>query len=83
MLRIISGIYEADNVTVTVGWTQQVGAVYTTRVMPLVPIMVSGSTNRQLILSYNTAFNMNVVAVTPCGNSTGFIVLNYGEINMS
>ena len=78
---IISEEYSADNVTVIVGWTQQIGAAYTARVMPLVPFMVSGSTIHQLTLSYNTDYNLSVVAVTPCGNAVGFIVLDYGEIN--
>ena len=79
-LRIISEEYSGDNVTVTVGWTQQIGAAYTARVMPLVSFMVSGSIIHQLTLSYDTDYNLSVVAVTPCGNAISFIVLDYGEI---
>ena len=80
-MRIISEEYSADNVTATVGWTQQIGAAYTARVVPLVPFMVSGSTIHRLTLSYNTDYNLSVTTVTPCGNAVGFIVLDYGEIN--
>ena len=81
ILRILDERYEADNVTVTVEWAQQDGAVYTVRVSPPVPIMVTGSTSRQLTISYNTVYNLSVVAVAPCRvNATTFIRLNYGEV---
>ena len=52
--------------SVTVEWAQQVGATYTVRVLPLAPIMFIGSTSRQLIISYNTEYNLSVEATAPC-----------------
>ena len=78
ILHITSDEYRTDNVTVTVDWAQQVGAVYTVRLSPLAPIALNGSTIHQLTLSYNTAYNLSVVVVTPCGNTTASIKLNYG-----
>ena len=70
--------YSDDGVTVTVEWIQQVGALYDITVVPVVPIMFTGNVSRQLTFSYNTDYNFSVVAVTPCGNATAFIRLNYG-----
>ena len=73
--------YGADNVTVSVNWAQQVGVTYTARISPLAPISSTGSNSRQLKLSYNTAYNLSVVAVTPCGTTmVAFIGLHYGEV---
>ena len=76
-LRVILEEYGVENVRVTVEWAQQVGVTYTARISPPTPF---GSTSRQLILSYNTCYNLSVVAVTPCENTTSFIKLSYGEV---
>ena len=70
--------YSADNVTVTVEWPQQVGAAYITRVLPPVLMMFNENTSLQLLLEYNTEYNLSMVVVTPCGNATISIILNYG-----
>ena len=80
ILQVISEERLLDNVTVTVEWTQQIGALYNVRVMPLVPIVFIGNVSSQLTLSYNIEYNLSVVAVTPCGNATSFIRLNYGKV---
>ena len=61
---VTSEEYRANNVTVTVEWDQQVGAIYYVRVLPLVPFP-----GNQLVLQYNTQYNLSVVASTPCTNS--------------
>ena len=64
-------------------WTpaQEVDVTYFTVTSPLVPVILTGSTNRQLTISYNTEYNLSVVAVTSCRpNATAFIILNYGEV---
>ena len=72
--------YLAENVTVTVEWIQQLGAVYNTSVFPSASLMFNGSSSVQLVLEYNTEYNISVVAVGPCGvNATAVITLNYGE----
>ena len=75
-MLVTSEEYRANNVTVSVEWDQQVGAIYYVRVMPLVPFEIPGN---QLILQYNTQYNLSVVASTLCTNSTATIGLNYGE----
>ena len=84
-LGITSEEYKTDNITVSVEWTLQEGAMYTVRVLPhdQVPIMVTGSTSRQLMISYNTVYNFSVEATvtTPCRvSATAFIRLHYGKI---
>ena len=80
-LNITSKQYEAKNVTVTVEWTQQEGAVYTVSVLPLVPMIFIGSASRQLTISYNTVYNFSVEVAAPCrANATASIRLHYGEV---
>ena len=85
-VSVISEDFGANNVTVTVEWTQHVGiTTYITRISPLAQPTLSTSTpglsnRRLLILSYNTSYNLTVVAVTPCGNTTAYIELKYGEM---
>jgi hypothetical protein len=73
--------YSANNVTVTVEWIQQVGAVYNSSVLPPAPLEFIESSIVQLVLEYNTAYNLSVTMdVAPCDVSTEtFIALNYGE----
>ena len=74
--------YSADNLTVTVKWTQLVGAVYHSSVLPLAPMMPgpNGRSSLQLALKYNTEYNLSVMAIAPCrANTTAVITLNYGE----
>ena len=78
-LRNISEYYSADNVTVTVEWTQQVYATYDVTVVLPVPIEFTGSTSRRLTILYNTEYNLTVEAAAPCRpNTTALIRLNYG-----
>ena len=80
-LGIISEEYGPKNVTVSVEWTQQVATMYTVRISPPVPIIIIGSTSRQLIISYNTVYNLSVEATAPCrANATAIIGLHYGEV---
>ena len=81
-LRVTSE-YKADNITVIVEWTQQVAATYTVSVIPLALINFTGSTSRQLTISYNTEYNFSVEATVtaPCRvTATAFIILHYGEM---
>ena len=80
-MQVISEDYSPDNVTVTVAWTQQAGAMYNIGIVPLAiaPIVSTGNVNSQLTVVYNNEYNLSVVAVTPCGNTTAFITLLYGK----
>ena len=73
---VTSEEYAAENVTVTVEWPRQLGAMYNVVVVPGVPISTLG----QLTLLYNIKYNLSVVAVTPCGSTPAFIGLHYGKI---
>ena len=85
-LHVTSEKRETDNVTVSVEWPQQDGAIYyisSISLLDLVPIMLTRSASRtcQLTLSYNTEYNFSVEAVSPCRpNATAFISLHYGEV---
>jgi hypothetical protein len=79
VLLSVSEEYRADNVTVTVLWAPIDNITFTTQVTPLAPIMTTESTSRQLVISYNTEYNLSVTAATPCGNFIASITLSYGE----
>ena len=80
--RIVSEDYSSDNVTVTVEWNQPVlYSAYTVTVVPLVPIVSTGSTSYRLAIPYNTEYNLTVEAAAPCRpNTTASIRLKYGEM---
>jgi hypothetical protein len=80
VLNVSEEYYRADNVTVTILWAPIDNITFSTQVSPLAPIMTTGSTSRQLIISYNTEYNLSVVATTPCGNFIASITLSYGEV---
>ena len=85
-MSVISEAYHADNVTLTVEWPQQEGAVYNVRILPepLVRSAFTINTSHQLTVSYNTEYNFSVeaIATAPCrSNVTASIRLNYGEMS--
>ena len=64
-------------------WAKQEDTVfqYTFRVSPPLTVMFTGYTSRQLTLSYNTEYNLSVVAIAPCRASvTAFMGLKYSEL---
>ena len=64
---------------VTVEWAPQAGVShYIARLSPMAPSFFTGSTSLQLMLLYNTEYNLSVVAITPCENAISFIRLHYG-----
>ena len=81
----ISEHFRVDNITVTVEWTKELSIVYTTKVSPLalvLPILTRNTAGGQLILQYNTEYNLSVMAVSQCTNVTAFVTvtLNYGKM---
>ena len=88
-VRVISEEYEVDNITVTLQWTHnqqlQGGDIlsHNVSVSPPVPLILNfNGTDLELdiVLKYNTEYNLSVEADIRCGpNATGFISLNYGE----
>ena len=85
-MSILDRLYDLYNVTVTVEWTHQDGVMdYDVRISPSAPkIIINGNASRPLmvLLMYNTEYNLSVVAVTPCGNTTASKMLNYGEAKL-
>ena len=75
--------YSVNNITVTVEWIQQIGAVYNSSIFPPAPLVFIGNSSVRLVLEYNTVYNLSVVAVNvaPCVGytETSFVTLNYGE----
>ena len=68
--------FGSDNVTVALELTAERGVI---SIEPQVTIFYLGPTSIQLIISYNTLYNVSAVA-TQCGqNSSHFIELHYGE----
>ena len=65
-------------------WTHQDGVMdYDVRISPSAPILIiNGSASCRLMISYNTEYNLSVVAITPCGNATASKMLNYGEAKL-
>ena len=73
--------FGADNVTVTVEWTQEEGAVYKIIIVPQVPMTFIGDSSVSLTLLYNTDYNVSVEAALPCRRQAhGHILLFYGEL---
>jgi hypothetical protein len=80
-LRITEEHYGADNVTITVEWTQVYDVTYTANVSPMVPLMPIESTSRRLTISYGEEYNFSVTAATPCRpNASNFTTISYGEV---
>ena len=58
----------------------QIGYLYKVSVVPQAEMRFNGSTRIQLTLSYNTPYNVSVVATHLCGQSEmSFIELNYSK----
>ena len=76
----ISREFEADRVRVTLEWTHKNGVSYAIRVDPEVNVSYSWRKSAQLVLPYNSKYNISVVA-SLCGNSSAaFIIINYGKL---
>ena len=84
----ISKHFGVDSITVTVEWVKELSFNYTIKVSPMaLSLNFSGNTtiiiaSSQLVLQYNTEYNLSVMAVSPCTNVTGFATatLNYGKM---
>ena len=70
--------FGVDNVTVILEWIHENATSYTLSTIPQVAIR-NQTTSVQMTLSYNTLYNVSVVA-TLCGQNTTIVsVLSYGE----
>ena len=76
--------YGADNITIAITWTKEVGVLYNVYIIPLAPIILNNGSisSVQLTLQYNTEYILSVSAAAPCiNNATSLIVLNYGKFD--
>ena len=76
----ISREFEADRVRVALEWTHKNGVSYAIRVDPEVNVSYTWRKSAQLVVPYNTKYNINVTA-SLCGrNRTAFTTINYGKL---
>ena len=72
--------YRADSIAVIIEWTQQEGVSYNITIVPLVPMIYTGSTSVQLIASYNIEYSVSLEASTACQSIVSSnITLFYGK----
>lgn len=77
----ISRQLEADRVRVALEWTHKNGVTYAVSVDPEVNVSYTWKNSAQLSVSYNTKYNISVVA-SLCGkNRTVFTTINYGKLS--
>ena len=69
-ITLVSEHFTSDGVVVTLEWIQQNFYSYNVSVIPQPEYDVNETTRIQLNVSYNTFYNMNVVASPPCGQNT-------------
>ena len=84
-VALISEDFKNDSIVLTLEWTVENGAFIGLNVVPQAEIMNLGSSNRtgQLVISYNTSYNISGVA-SLCGRySSHSIELHYGEFLQS
>ena len=76
----ISREFEADRVRVALKWTHKNGVSYAIRVDPEVNVSYSWRKSAQLVVPYNTKYNISVTA-SLCGrNRTIFTIIKYGKL---
>ena len=73
--------YRADSIAVIIEWTQWKGVSYNiTMIVPMVPVIYTGSTSVQLTVSYNTKYNVSLEGSTVCQSiGASNITLFYGK----
>ena len=79
---IVSEELSANNISVTVEWTLEEGVEYNISVIPLAPVAIIENFIVQLILLYNTEYNVSLETFTACQREASSVVqLFYGEFN--
>ena len=71
--------YEADNVLVMLGWAPVDGVSYNVTTIPSVAVAFNGSAIVQLILHYNTQYNVSILASLCEQSLTVSHDLSFGE----
>ena len=78
--RITEEHYQNDGITVHLEWIHEDGMIPIVAIMPEAPLVSMGSASVQMLLHYNTLYNMSITIVdTICGqNHTSITELHYG-----
>ena len=79
-LVLISQEFENNSVDLTLEWTVENGAFSRLSVVPQAEIMNLGPSSRQLVIFYNTLYNVTAVASLCEQHSSQSIELCYGEL---
>lgn len=80
-LTVLSEQFETDGVVVTLEWIQHDFYSYNVSVVPSLEYDIEETTRVQLNMSYNTFYDVNIIASPPCelNSTTDFIELHYCE----
>ena len=82
-MSVIGEHYSAETVTITLEWSQGEDILYdfTLLTSPQAEVQTNGSTSTraELILSYNTHYNVSVVARCGQNSTNDTLQLHYGE----
>ena len=77
-VTLVNHILRIENITVTLQWPREAGAVYSASVSPEIPHTKFTTSNHiNLTISYNIQYNVSIVS-SLCGVTTTK-VLNYGK----
>ena len=73
--------FDTDSVIVILQWTYQNGVSYNVNTIPQINATLIEETSVQMLICYNTAYNVSITA-TLCGQNsvTTIVPLNYGKI---
>ena len=78
---VTSEQFGTSNITVTLQWSGISGETYNVSVTPIEPeLTVIQDTSALLTVSYNTEYNINIMATNCVGMSTSSIRLFYGKV---
>ena len=78
----ISEQFGANSIAVTLEWTHKNGVTYGVSVDPEVAVNYTGRNRAELIVSYDTKYNVSVVASLCEIITTNLTIINHGKLEM-
>ena len=78
-VNVVSVEFENETVVVTLVWTMENGALSGLSIVPQVEIVNLGPSSRQLVISYNSSYNVSVMTILCGQNSSQSIELHYSK----
>ena len=76
----VSDQFGVSSISVTLEWTHKNGVDYSISIDPHVAVNYTGRNSAQVIVSYDTKYNFNVVSSLCAINVTNFIIINHGKL---